>query len=179
MENSLSNHRCKSTIVESGIPNKVKLGPNVYLGLRVKIGFAEDIDNPILHPYVVNRHYCLATWIDPSEEFRTLPALGLPDPVWDTECVFLLNKFPDDCTSLNLEVTRINSVIGAATSSGVVTVGKAMIPLPTQLYSRIAGRFGLVRPYGEGYKEEGHVALSMELRKYILTTKGTLMGVCN
>ncbi|CAL0324445.1 unnamed protein product [Lupinus luteus] len=156
-----------SNRIVSRIQDEIIPGRKVYLGLHLEILYAEDIDNPSIHPYVLNREYRLAVWVDPNEEFSTIPVEGILNPVWNASGVILLKKFLEYHTFLNVEVLRVNSMNDPGTSSGVVIVGKVKIPLPTVLYGEKVGRFGLVREMGEGFKVEGHIYLSMKLRKYI------------
>ncbi|CAL0324447.1 unnamed protein product [Lupinus luteus] len=160
MEND--SNRVVSRIQDEIIPRR-----NIYLGLHLEILYAEDIDNPDIHPYVLNREYRLVVWVYPNEEFSTIPVEGLLNPVWNASGFILLKKFPEYHNFLNVEVLRVNSMNDPGTSSGVVIVGKAKIPLPRVLYGEKTGRFELVREMGEGFKVEGHIHLSMKLRKYI------------
>ncbi|OIW08496.1 hypothetical protein TanjilG_03172 [Lupinus angustifolius] len=156
-----------SNRIVSRIQDGVISRRNVYLGLHLEILYAEDIDNPSIYPNVFNREYRLVVWVDPNQEFSTIPVEGLWNPVWNASGVILLKKFPEYHTFLNVEVLRVNSVNDPGTSSGVVIVGKVKIPLPRVLYGEKIGRFELVREMGEGFKLEGHIHLSMKLRKYI------------
>ncbi|KAE9610628.1 hypothetical protein Lal_00029810 [Lupinus albus] len=156
-----------SNRIVSRIEDEVISRRNVYLGLHLEILYVEDIENPSIHPYSFNREYRLAVWVDPNDEFSTIPVEGLLNPVWNSSGVILLKKFPRHHIFLNVEVLRVNSMNDPGTSSGVVIVGRVKIPLPKVLSGEKIGRFGLVRERGEGFKVEGHIRLSMKLRKYI------------
>ncbi|CAL0324452.1 unnamed protein product [Lupinus luteus] len=160
MEND--SNRNVSRIQDEIIPRR-----NIYLGLHLEILYAEDIDNPNIHPHMFNREYRLAVWVDPIEEFSTIPVEGLLNPAWNASGVIFLKKFPEDHTFLNIEGLRINSMNDPGTSSGVVIAGRVKIPLPRVLYGEKIGCFGLVREMGEGFEVEGHILLSIKLRKYI------------
>ncbi|OIW00757.1 hypothetical protein TanjilG_19197 [Lupinus angustifolius] len=160
MENDLN--RNVSRIQDEIIPRR-----NIYLGLHLEILYAKDIDNPNIHSYVFNREHRLAVWVDPNENFSTIPIEGLLNPVWNATGVILLKNFPKYHAFLNVEVLRVNSMNDPGSSSGVVIVGKVKIPLHRVLYGEKIGRFGLVREMGEGFKVEGYIHLSVKLRKYI------------
>ncbi|XP_062152072.1 uncharacterized protein LOC133860497 [Alnus glutinosa] len=126
---------------------------------------AEGLDSPSSHPSVGKRIYRVVYWVEPEYKFCTLEALGLLNPVWEEQRRIVLGVPGKYREFLNLEVVRVCSKADPGTSSGVVVVGRAQIPLPWKLYKNKSGRFGLVRVEGLGLKAEGHIALSMELKK--------------
>lgn len=135
------------------------------VALCLAIRSAEGLDSPSSHPSVGKRIYRVEYWVEPEYKFLTPATLGLLDPVWEEERCIVLGVPGKYREFLNLEVIRVCSKADPGTSSGVVVVGRAQIPLPWKLYKNKSGRFGLVRVERIGLKAEGHIALSMELKK--------------
>lgn len=133
--------------------------------LNCAIYHAEDIDNPSRYPSVTERNYFVVFWAEPGTEFITHAVTGLPNPVWKERFQMIL-QHPADCGFLSLEIMRVNSKSDPGTSTGLRTVGRAKIPLPKEVSTKNAGRFGLVRfDEDTGIKAEGHIILSIELQK--------------
>lgn len=125
---------------------------------------AEGIDSPSRHPSVGRRIYRVVYWVEPDNKFLTPATIGLLDPVWEEKMCIVLGMPGKYRKFLNLEVVRVCSKADPGTSSGVVVVGRAQIPLPSRQYKNKSGRFGLVRVEGLELKAEGHISLSMELK---------------
>ncbi|XP_027368509.1 uncharacterized protein LOC113874487 [Abrus precatorius] len=138
---------------------------NPLVSLQLNILHAEGIDEPNLHPSVGDRSYCVVLWVMPGREFYTNTVMGMLNPIWNSEGVIFLRNLPDKYTFLYLEVLRLNSVTDPGTSNGVVVVGRAKIPLPKNVNCKKSGRFGLVRVESGRCKAEGHIILSMELKR--------------
>lgn len=157
-------HQIEQEIIKN---KKIKLNDNRPFVLNLKIFHADGIDKTNLYPSVVNRDYRMIVWVRPGEEKYTKTVKGLLDPVWEEEKIIFLGDDSYEYPFLNVEVLRFNFVNDPGTSSGTVVVGRAMIPLPEKLNQKKRGHFGLVRPdhEGGGNKDEGQIALSMELKR--------------
>lgn len=135
------------------------------VSLFLTIHRAEGLDTPIMYPSVSERIYRVVYWVEPNKQYFTPPVGGLLDPVWNERVCIELGKLGEYGGFLNVEVIRFYSKSDPGTSSGVVVVGRAQIPLPLQLDQNKFLWYGLVRPNGPVPKGEGNIAVSMELKK--------------
>ncbi|KAE7996659.1 hypothetical protein FH972_001364 [Carpinus fangiana] len=131
----------------------------------VTIHHATGIDDPFTNPSAAcySRVYRVIYHIKPGEEFLTAESEGLPDPVWNSkECIPLsrLGKY-----EMVLDVVRVRGG-DPETSTGMVLVGSAAIPLPKKLYRKTTKRVALAKLAGQGWDHPvgGHLAVSMELK---------------
>ncbi|KAK9282625.1 hypothetical protein L1049_010844 [Liquidambar formosana] len=135
------------------------------VGLNLTIHHADDIENSTTHPNVNRRLYGVVGWVTPEGyEFFTQEAEGLPNPVWNLRYQIALGR-PMEGRFLNLEVVRIGSKTDPGTSTGLVLVGRTRIPLPKELPTKKGSRHGLVRLDGQGYKAEGNISITMQVKK--------------
>jgi hypothetical protein len=130
------------------------------------IHHAAGIDDPVTNPFAANynRVYRVIYHIKPGEEFLTAESEGFPDPVWNSkECIPLSRVGP--YKMLVLDVVRVHNG-DPETSSGMVLVGSAAVPLPNMLDKKTTKRVVLAKDEGQGWHKSvgGYLAVSMELK---------------
>lgn len=147
-----------------------KIKPNLrdeaFYYLSLEIGYAEGVDAPILYPTlpIQDCFYQVVVWVGSGEEFATREVRGNVHALrWGAKARIPLGRFLDP-EELSVEVVRLNSWSDPGTSEGEVVVGRVRIPIPV-VEKKKGGRFGLVRPNGDGCRGEGHIGISMEVMK--------------
>ncbi|GLU16274.1 hypothetical protein SLE2022_327140 [Rubroshorea leprosula] len=167
------NHRRIEPEMRTGkIPYSRAESENWVYCLNLQINHAEGLDPPILYPElpIGERNYRVVFWVgsNPSSDRRyaTSESGEALEPVWKERAQIPLGRFLDP-EVLNVEVVRVNAWSDPGPSTGIVLVGRTQIPLPSpwSVSKKKGGRFGLVRPVGDGYRGEGHISISMELKR--------------
>ncbi|XP_050235352.1 uncharacterized protein LOC126683482 [Mercurialis annua] len=157
-------------IDQDKIEKKEIIIPKDYqIDLHIQIHFAEGLDNPNIYPDVKSRFYKVVFSVNSENEYETPYEIGLPNPIWINQKYRIrLNKFMD-IRFLYVEVVRCGvsgSESDPESSNGRSVVGRARIPLP-KVTRKKSGRYGLVRCFYGECKAEGHVGLTLEMKKIV------------
>lgn len=141
-------------------------GNKPYFLLQLHVRSASNVDQ-LVGPFVPTRNssgYYLVIITDSqySTQCKTQIVKGNPQPFWGCNLEMEFDEFPED-VSLFVEVLELGNKHDPGTSTGVVVVGRAQIPVPTKRGDFGWRRQGLVTLMGSETKVEGFIELHMEL----------------
>ncbi|KAL3523945.1 hypothetical protein ACH5RR_016779 [Cinchona calisaya] len=150
--------------------------PYYILHVRIKKATKVDEVTGVFAPIRRKTGYYGAVITDSQHmrEFSTQVVRGVPEPKWEHDISIIFDEFPQG-ESLFVEILQFGSEGDPQTSSGIVVVGRARIPVPTQWKKFGVQHHEFFRMMGSEKKVEGIIVMRMELE--MRTLKRSLMHI--